>query len=68
MTVIYDVWHVRPIDDENDTGKHIGFFSSEESAKAAIELLKTKPGFADYPDDFEIYDTRLNLTGWAYGF
>lgn len=34
--------------------KRIGVFSSEENAQIAIQTIKNKPGFCDYPADFKI--------------
>ena len=55
--------------------KEIGIYSSEEKAKAAIELLKTKDGFKDTAYGFRIkkvfrfFKPRLlDNTYWIDGF
>lgn len=55
--------------------KEIGIYDSVQKANAAIEKLKTKDGFADYPDRFYIIKTVrfftpkfLNRTFWEDGF
>lgn len=48
--------------------KHIGVFSSRNGAVAAVNSLKMQPGFRDWPNGFEISETRLNVYGWQNGF
>lgn len=48
--------------------KILGVYSSEEEAKNAIESLKDKSGFKDYPDDFVIDEYELNKICWSDGF
>jgi hypothetical protein len=64
---LYVVWHVRPVDYQDDTEKLIGIFSSEDRAREAIERLRSKPGFRDFPDCFEISGKGLNETSWTEG-
>lgn len=56
MKVIYELLHervVQMVDDEKicDT-KRLGFFSTEERCKKAINYYVKKPGFNKYPDGF----------------
>jgi hypothetical protein len=39
-----------------------------KQAKFALERVKNKPGFIDYPDDFQIFASVLNRDGWCEGF
>jgi hypothetical protein len=69
MTAVYFLYHI----DENDAGryhngKHIGIFSTEERAKAAIAQLRNDPGFRDYPERWKIYRRTLNRDSWTEGF
>lgn len=48
--------------------KLIGAYSSEASAQAAIERLRTQPGFRDYPDDFTIDAYEIDKDHWSEGF
>ena len=55
--------------------KHIGIYSSIENAEAAIELLKTKNGFKDTMNGFQIAKELqvmrpfiLDRTYWIDGF
>lgn len=48
--------------------KFIGAYSSEASAQAAVERLRTQPGFRDYPDDFTIDAYDIDKDHWAAGF
>ena len=68
MTKVYLLWHVHTDDDDVDDEKLIGVYSTEEKAKDAIERLKEKPGFRDYPDGFEICDDVVDRDSWTEGF
>jgi hypothetical protein len=71
-TTLYELWHFKigPEDDFDEDGdnKIIGIYSSEANAKAAIERLKSKPGFRDWPGGFRIFDCWLDHDGWTEGF
>lgn len=41
----------------------IGIYSTEEKAKAAMERLRARPSFRDYPAGFEIHPQRVDATG-----
>ena len=58
-----ELWELT--DDQLEDERSIGVFSSEEKARAAIEILKTKEGYRDWPGGFRIlhsvvddYDTH----------
>jgi len=75
IDAIYKLWHFQiGRDDEEDTddeamsAKRIGFYTTEEKAKAAIGRLKGKPGFRDWPDGFRIYRALLDQDHWVGGF
>ena len=70
MTVLFMLWHsYQPDPDiDHDEEKFIGIYSTEEKAKAAMERVRTQPGFRDYPDGFEIHPQRVDATGWDEGF
>ncbi|MFP5237115.1 MAG: hypothetical protein ACLGSD_14535 [Acidobacteriota bacterium] len=46
----------------------VGLYRSEADANAAIQRLKLKPGFAEYPDCFEIHAYELGKDIWSEGF
>ena len=48
--------------------KFIGAYSSEASARAAVERLRSQPGFRDYPDHFTIDPYEIDKGHWAEGF
>ncbi|MES2709158.1 MAG: serine kinase [Verrucomicrobiota bacterium] len=69
--------HVFPGGEENV--KFIGVYRSSEAARAAIERLKTQPGFRDFPrlidptvDDeesgFNLDEYELDADHWTEGF
>lgn len=70
MTVLYMLWHCYQPDPDvdHDEEKFIGIYSTEEKARAALEQLRTEPGFRDYPDGFYIHPQRVDATGWDEGF
>ncbi|NUF49912.1 DUF7336 domain-containing protein [Gilliamella sp. ESL0250] len=68
MQKVYFLYHIRYEDTDDEDVKLIGIYSSYKQAELAIERLKNKPGFIDYPDDFQIFDSVLNRDGWSEGF
>jgi len=68
---VYLLWFV-PVgnqdENEGDDGLLIGVYESESLAKAAIERLRVKPGFTDYPEGFHIHSRELNQDSWTQGF
>jgi hypothetical protein len=69
MDSVYLLYHLRKEDPESDTQLLlIGAYRSENDAKAAIERLKSKPGFAKYPDGFEYHAYALGVENWSDGF
>ena len=68
MQTVYDLWFEREYPDRRDTELHIGIYPTREDAVAAIETLKGKPGFRDYPQGFQIHEVVLGHTGWPHGF
>lgn len=68
MDTVFDCWFIREYPDREDTELHIGIYATEADVLAAIEPLKDKSGFCDYPEGFEIFPVKLGVTGWADGF
>ena len=75
MEYIWALWHfkigagVEPdIDDEAQSAKDIGFYTTEAKATAAILRLRDQPGFRDWPGGFRIFHTPLDRDGWTDGF
>ncbi len=74
MKFLYRLDHIYKLDHHFEY-KQIGIFSSEENAQAAIQFIKNKPGFCDYPAGFTIKRRLycknphlLNKVYWADGF
>ncbi|MBI1354778.1 MAG: hypothetical protein GC160_10550 [Acidobacteria bacterium] len=65
MDLVYLLSHVR---DEPGNDKVIGIYRSEAAATAAIERMKKKPGFSDYPDGFVVDKYKLDEDNWTEGF
>ena len=68
MDTVYDLWFIREYEHREDTELQIGIYASEADALAAIDTLKDKPGFCNYPEGFDIIPTKLGITGWQGGF
>jgi homoserine kinase type II len=66
LQLIY--WAYHWYNEDERTLKTIGYFSDEEKAKAAIEAVKSQPGFRDHPEGFEIDRCRLDQVFWSEGF
>jgi len=49
-------------------GKIIGIYSTSSLAKAAMDRLKDKPGFRDYPERWKIYPRTIDRDSWTKGF
>lgn len=67
-TKVYLLWFVSKAGEEDDDGVLIGVYRSESMAKAAIERLRTKPGFVDYPEGFQVHSRKLDQDSWTEGF
>lgn len=61
---VHLLYHIR----ESGQLLFVGAYRSEADAKAATERLKDKPGFAQFPDDFEIHAYELGVELWPDGF
>ena len=66
--IVYGLWFVQEFADAEDIELLIGIYETEADAKAAIEQVKDKRGFVDFPQGFEIHPYRLGQTGWLDGF
>jgi hypothetical protein len=68
MDQVFLLWHVQELGEGTDDEKLIGVYRSEADAKAAIERVRHKPGFAVLPDGFQICPYELNRDNWTEGF
>lgn len=68
MQKIYYLYHVRYEDTDDEDFRIIGIYSSRKQAKLAIERMKKKPGFIDFPNGFQIIPSVLNRAEWLEGF
>ena len=66
MTDVYLLWHIHDTGHGDEETKLIGVYSTKENAQQAISRLK--PGFKDYPNDFQIELCGVDETGWSEGF
>jgi len=65
---VFVVQHLHVQDDGEEDVKFIGVYSSRETAQAAVERLKLKPGFCDAPDGFSIDPYTLDDDNWTSGY
>ncbi|KES17843.1 hypothetical protein GASC598I20_013380 [Gilliamella apicola SCGC AB-598-I20] len=68
MRKVYYLYHVRYEDTDDEDVKIIGIYSSRRQAKVAINRMMKKPGFIDFPDDFQIHDDVLGRDSWVDEF
>jgi hypothetical protein len=64
------LWFVQECTDRDgeDTELLIGAYQTEQDAAAAIERLRNKPGFRDFPQGFKAEPYELNKDHWTEGF
>jgi len=67
MDSVFLLWYVREVNGDEDE-LLIGVYSSEQEARSAIERLKSRPGFLDNPEGFQIHPRNLNRDSWEEGF
>ena len=60
--IVYLLWFVQEHEKGQQTELLIGVYDSEASANAAIERLKKKPGFVDFPEGFQSIVANSGLT------
>jgi hypothetical protein len=68
--IVWLVWHLDDDapDDVDENEKFIGVYSSEQLAREAVERLRDKPGFRDYPERWQVKDWALDEDHWKQGF
>ena len=67
-TPVWLAWHESESDGCKEL-KLIGVFSTRDGAEAAIDARRSKPGFADHPDGFEVVSHVIDRdTAWLDGF
>jgi hypothetical protein len=67
---VYVLHHIHILDTEIDQEevKLIGIYSTFQSAKEAVERLKTQPGFRDTPEGFHIESYEIDKDHWTRGY
>lgn len=68
MKKVWLVWHIdhKAVWAADEHEKFIGVYSTRKRARAVVERLSRKPGFRDFPDQWEIQARVLNDT-WELG-
>ena len=65
---VYLLWFISAEDEKDDNGLLIGVYGSELAAQDAIGRLRSKPGFVDNPQGFQIHTRELGQDSWTEGF
>jgi hypothetical protein len=65
---IFVLWHSYIDEDGRDHEMMLGIYSTRAKAEQAVELLRDKPGFRDYPEGFEIAEGKVDRTSMTEGF
>ncbi len=68
MDKVFVLWHVHEHENGDDDEKLIGVYRTEDDAQAAIERVRTQPGFVDLPEGFLICPYHLNEDHWTAGY
>ena len=69
LSEVYCLTHFYETEKEDEEEvRYIGVYSTIDNVKAAIDLLKTKPGFESHPNDYNYDKFELNKTEWSEGF
>ncbi len=69
MATVFILQHERPeTDDGAGDVKLIGAYSSDAAALAAIERLRSQPGFRNYPDCSTVDAYEIAKDHWVEGF
>lgn len=66
MSTVHLLWFVNEAIDGCEL--LIGVYSTEASAREAIERQKGKKGFVDFPQGFQIHPYELDRDHWLEGF
>jgi len=67
--VVHLLWFAKELPEgEGDIELLIGVYSTDEKARVAIERMKVKPGFVDFPQGFEVCSYPLDRDHWTEGF
>lgn len=67
MNSVFIVWHTHEAEKEEDE-KFIGVYVTRTDAEGAIDRLRTKPGFEDSPEGFEVFEHVLGRDNWTEGY
>ena len=68
MQKVYELHDTRDKGTADENDKKIGTYDSYQLAKDAINRIKDKPGFIDYPNDFYIDEYIIDKDYWTDGF
>jgi hypothetical protein len=68
MDSVWLLWFEQEREGAEDTELLIGAYRTEDDAKAAIQRLKDRPGFREYPEGFKAYEYVLGTDSWTEGF
>jgi len=64
---VYLLWFVEE-QEESDIELLIGVYATRADAKAAVERVKSQPGFATYPKGFQVCPYEIGKDHWSGGF
>ena len=65
---VWLVWFEQEQSEGEDIELLIGVYRSEEAAKDAIDRVKNRPGFRDYPKGLGVHEYKLDQDHWIEGF
>ena len=67
MNSVFIVWHTHETETSVDE-KLIGVYATCTEAEGAVDRLRSKPGFQDSPEGFDISEYALGKDHWTEGY
>lgn len=67
MNSVFILWHTHRVETAADE-KLIGVYVTRTEAEGAIDRFRTKPGFQDTTEGFEVFEYVLGKDNWTEGY
>ena len=65
---VWLLWFEHEREVEKHTRLFLGFYRTEEAAKAEVDRLKGQPAYRDYPQGFNAYESKLDKDCLCLGY
>ena len=68
MKKVWELWHEWEDEYHNWHDKFLGLFSSQQKARQARNIFKTRDYFISHPGNFDINSSQVDGINWPSGF